>query len=146
MAEKERIVVGVDGSKPSQEALRWAVRQARLVDGVVLAVIAWEYPQLYGLSSWAPTPEKPTPEGVARSVLSATVDEVVGPEPPVEIQSQVGQGPAAEVLLRAADGASLLVIGNRGHGGFTGALLGSVGQHCTQHAHCPVVVLRGPAD
>jgi nucleotide-binding universal stress UspA family protein len=48
------------------------------------------------------------------------------------------------VLLDASAGASLLVVGSRGHGGFAEALLGSVSQHCVQHAPCPVVVVRGP--
>jgi nucleotide-binding universal stress UspA family protein len=47
------------------------------------------------------------------------------------------------VLLDASDTADLLVVGSRGHGGFTEALLGSVSQHCVHHAHCPVVVIRG---
>jgi nucleotide-binding universal stress UspA family protein len=47
------------------------------------------------------------------------------------------------VLLNAAKGAQLLVVGNRGHGEFRGALLGSVSMHCVQHAPCPVVVFRG---
>jgi nucleotide-binding universal stress UspA family protein len=53
------------------------------------------------------------------------------------------EGNAAQVLLDACDGADLLVVGSRGHGGFTEALLGSVSQHCVHHARCPVVVLRG---
>ena len=52
------------------------------------------------------------------------------------------EGIPAQVLLDASDGADLLVVGSRGHGGFTGALLGSVSQHCVHHAHCPVVVIR----
>lgn len=66
----------------------------------------------------------------------------MGPEPPVEIRTTVEHGNPANVLLRAAEGASLLVVGNRGHGGLTEALLGSVGQHRTQHAPCSVVIVR----
>ncbi|MEV0561406.1 universal stress protein [Dactylosporangium sp. NPDC049742] len=51
------------------------------------------------------------------------------------------QGHPAKVLLDAANGAELLVVGSRGHGTFTGILLGSVSQHCVQHAPCPVVVV-----
>jgi nucleotide-binding universal stress UspA family protein len=50
------------------------------------------------------------------------------------------------VLLDAAAGANLLVVGSSGHGGFTEALLGSVSQHCVQHAPCPGVVIRGLDD
>jgi len=46
------------------------------------------------------------------------------------------------VLLDAAAGADLLVVGSRGYGGFAEALLGSVGQHCVHHATCPVVIIR----
>lgn len=50
---------------------------------------------------------------------------------------------AVRALLDASAGAELLVVGNRGHGGFVGALLGSVSQHCLHQATCPVVVVRG---
>lgn len=59
------------------------------------------------------------------------------------VRTQVAEGNPARVLLSAAAGADLLVVGSRGHGGFTEALLGSVGQHCAHHARCPVVVIRG---
>jgi nucleotide-binding universal stress UspA family protein len=49
---------------------------------------------------------------------------------------------APAILLRAAEGADLLVVGSRGHGAFAGMLLGSVSQHCVHHASCPVVVVR----
>jgi nucleotide-binding universal stress UspA family protein len=57
----------------------------------------------------------------------------------------VGEGNAAQVLLDAADGADLLVAGSHGYGGFAGALLSSVSQRCTHHAHCPVVIIRWAA-
>ncbi len=59
------------------------------------------------------------------------------------MRARVVEGNPAQVLLDAADGADLLVLGSRGHAGFTEALLGSVSQHCVHHAPCPVVVIRG---
>ncbi len=142
--EAARIVVGVDGSASSKDALRWAVRQAGLTHGMVEAVIAWDYPLSYASFGWLP-PDAESLDlvAVAEKILTDAIKEAVGPEPPVEIHTTVEHGNPSNVLLRAAEGASLLVLGNRGHGGFTEALLGSVGQHCTQHASCPVVIIRG---
>lgn len=139
-----RIVVGVDGSEPSKAALRWAADQAELMDGVVDAIFAWEFPtSWYGLVP--PTDTKPADyQEQARKLLDGVIDEVLGPKQPVEIRPRSAQGHPAAVLLNAAAGARLLVVGNRGHGGFAEALLGSIGQHCVQHAPCPVVVVRGP--
>ncbi|MDF3293608.1 universal stress protein [Streptomyces silvisoli] len=142
--ETARIVVGVDGSTSSKEALRWAVRQAELTHGIVEAVIAWDIPLAYASFGWLPPDAKALDlEGIAEQILADAIKEAVGPEPPVEIRTTVEHGNPSNVLLRAADGASLLVVGSRGHGGFAEALLGSVGQHCTQHAPCPVVIVRG---
>ena len=62
----------------------------------------------------------------------------------VEIERQVVQGRAAEVLVGFATPGDLLVVGSRGHGGFAGLLLGSVSQQCVHHAACPVVVVHPP--
>ncbi|WP_246128129.1 universal stress protein [Amycolatopsis rhizosphaerae] len=133
-----RIVVGVDGSPSSKEALRWAVRQAELTGAEVEAVFAWHYPSAYG---WAPSVDVDL-ETLASRALADTLTEVLGTAPAVTVHPAVREGITASVLLSAAEGADLLVVGSRGHGGFAGALLGSVGQHCVQHAHCPVVVIR----
>jgi nucleotide-binding universal stress UspA family protein len=61
----------------------------------------------------------------------------------IDVERDVVEGPAASVLVRAAEGAELLVVGSRGHGGFAGLLLGSVSQQCAHHASCPVVIIRG---
>ncbi len=53
----------------------------------------------------------------------------------------VEANPAAALIDMCRD-AQLLVVGSRGHGAFAGMLLGSVSQHCVQHACCPVVVVR----
>jgi nucleotide-binding universal stress UspA family protein len=138
----QRIVVGVDGSESSKSALRWAVRQAESLAGSVDAVIAWEYPLAW--HGWTPPPSHSFEYRVlAGKILAEAVLTTVGPDRPVEIRTHVVQGNPASVLLETARGAALLVVGNRGHGGFAEALLGSVSQHCVHHAACPVVVVRG---
>jgi nucleotide-binding universal stress UspA family protein len=137
----QRIVVGVDGSGPSKEALRWAVDQGRLTGASVEAVAAWETPtDWYGMM---PRTDRPsTVEDAAQRSLDETVDEAVGAHEGVAVSKKVAQGNPANVLLEEARDAQLLVVGNRGRGGFTEALLGSVSQRCAQHAKGPVVVIR----
>jgi nucleotide-binding universal stress UspA family protein len=139
-----RIVVGVDGSSSSKAALAWAVEQARLVGASVEAVIAWHYPVMVGGMPLAPVVVTGSPDygELAAQLLSDVIGTTVDPDGPVKISSVVREGNPAQVLLEAATGADLLVVGNRGHGGFTEALLGSVGQACVHHAGCPVVVIR----
>lgn len=141
--ESGRIVVGVDGSASSKAALAWALRQAERTGGTVEAVTAWHYPVVLG-TPFGPVsalPENDFAE-VADHVLGQVVSETVDPTGPVKVSSMVREGNAAEVLVAAAQGADLLVVGSRGHWGFTEALLGSVGQHCVHHAQCPVVIVR----
>jgi nucleotide-binding universal stress UspA family protein len=138
-----RIVVGVDGSPSSQEALAWAIRQAKAVGATVDACTAWEYPQFYGSMGWSfPDGTAADLTDAAERVLHDALARAGAPETEVDVPTCVVYGTPAQVLLDAAKGAELLVVGSRGHGGFTGALLGSVGQHCVQHAPCPVVVVR----
>jgi nucleotide-binding universal stress UspA family protein len=140
---ERRIVVGVDGSAPSQAALAWAVKQAALTGAVVDAVIAWEVPANY--SFLVQVPVDINYADIAAQVVTDAIAEVSGPGEQVKIRSMPTEGSPARVLLDASKGAELLVVGFRGHGGFTEALLGSVSQHCVHHATCPVVVIRHPA-
>jgi len=138
--QEHRIVVGVDGSDSSKAALRWAIRQAKLTGSSVDAVTAWHYPPAYG---WAPVADGGTDlEGNAKEALTGALNEVSGLEPEIPVRPLVHKGHAAEVLLGAARGADLLVVGSRGHGGLTSAMVGSVSLQCVLHAHCPVLVLR----
>jgi nucleotide-binding universal stress UspA family protein len=66
-----------------------------------------------------------------------------GGGPGVSVKAEIGEGSAAQLLLDAALGAGLVVVGSRGYGGITGALLGSVGHALAQHSPCPVVIIRG---
>jgi len=143
-----RIVAGIDGSSSSVSALRWAIRQAELTDATVEAVIAWHYPMPTGGYGWAPTGMATSfdfKENAAK-VLAEAINTACGPGGNAPVDARVVEGNPAQVLLDASDGADLLVVGSRGHGGFTEALLGSVGQHCVHYARCPVVVIRGQRD
>ena len=143
MRKVPRIVAGVDGSPSSREALHWAVRQAGLTGGVVDAVIAWHYPVSVGGFGLAPVMAEDA--GFAE-IAAKTLAEVVSNVPDagnVGIRQFVCEGNTVQVLLDAAAGADLLVVGSRGLGGFPGMLVGSVSQNCIHHAPCPVVVIRG---
>jgi nucleotide-binding universal stress UspA family protein len=139
------IVVGVDGSEDSREALRWALGEAELRGSIVRAVHAWSLPIAFGGPTMPPQAFDPSEvRDHAQRSLDAAVDDVAGESPAVALERVVEQGAAAEVLVRAAEHAELLVVGSRGHGGFAGLLLGSVSQQCAQHAPCAVVIVRRP--
>lgn len=142
-ATQSRIVVGVDGSPGSRDALRWAELQARRTGTELDAVIAWEYPAFFG---WAPvSPDDVDFAKVAEDTLAAAVTEVLGREWPPWVHTQVVEGYPPEVLVRAAEDAALLVVGCRGYGALADALLGSVSTYCVHHATAPVTVVRPAA-
>lgn len=130
------VLVGVDGSQPSQEALRWALWHARLATGRVLAIQTWEIHPLYRLENIAEEFHDAAVTSLQDTIRKLDADTAI-------IEQRALEGHPAEVLLAQSREAQLLVIGNRGHGGFAGALLGSVSQHCVHHARCPVVIVRG---
>lgn len=134
-----RIVVGVDASEQSKEALRWAAQYARSTGASLDVVHAWHVSDEHAWLQSLPPPANPTE--VARKALAAVVDEVVAPGT-VEVRSAVVEGHAVHVLVKAAQGAEMLVVGSRGFGGFDGLLLGSVSGHCATHAPCSVVIIR----
>jgi nucleotide-binding universal stress UspA family protein len=138
--ERPRIVVGVDGFEPSMAALRWAIHQARLTAAVVEAVTAWHIPVGTG---WLPAADMPDYQEDAFDVLAEAIAQMYVIDPDIEVCPRVVKGQAGQVLVDAAEGADLLVVGCRGHGGLAGAKLGSVSQFCAHHAPCPVVIMRG---
>ncbi|WUH95633.1 universal stress protein [Streptomyces sp. NBC_00433] len=139
-----RVVVGVDGSPGSETALRWALAHAPAQGASVQAVTAWQYPDMYGYS-WGYLPSVPDGGNFSAAAEKALVETVARVTAETgsnaEVTTRVIEGHPAQVLRDAARGAHLLVVGTRGHGSFAGVLLGSVSQHCVQHAPCPVVVV-----
>lgn len=137
-AQGGRIVVGVDGSPSSRTALRWAARIAEATGARIEATTTWDYPPTYG----APVDPSWRPDIDARTVLDDTLAAVFGDHRPPGLEAVVVHGQARIVLLNASEGAEMLVVGSRGHGGFAGLLLGSVSSACAEHAHCPVLVVH----
>ncbi|MER6189057.1 universal stress protein [Streptomyces cyaneofuscatus] len=137
-----RIVVGVDGSDPSIKALHWAVRQAELTGDTVEAVNSWEYPATSWASMMPGLPEDFDPQALALVSLNEALEEALGAAGAAAVSKIVVIGNPAQSLLDRAQGASLLVVGARGRSALKATLLGSVSLHVTQHAPCPVTVVR----
>ena len=136
------VVVGVDGSDGAHDALRFAVEEAKLRGAVVRAVMAWNPDTLaYSGGDWGPSVDPTRLEESTRAALDAAVDTVEA-NGAAAIERVVATGQAAEVLVEQARGADMLVVGARGHGGFAGLLLGSVGHQAALHASCPVTIVR----
>ncbi|MCJ8506149.1 universal stress protein [Kocuria flava] len=133
------IVVGVDGSEGSVEALRWAARMAPVLGARIRAVGAWEYPPEY--AGYVPIGSDNFDE-ITRKRAEAAVREAFGDDLPEGLTTSVVFGHPSRVLVEESEDAALLVVGRRGHGGFRGLLLGSVSAACVSHARCPVLVIH----
>jgi nucleotide-binding universal stress UspA family protein len=142
-----RVVVGVDGSAESVEALRWAADYAAATGATIDAVMSWHAPAAAGAA-----PPRIAPQPITDEVRASLLEEldkslvaVFGPATPPSVQGRVTYGHPAMVLVEESRHADLLVVGFRGHGAFAGMLTGSVSMHCVNSAHCPVVVVRRAA-
>jgi nucleotide-binding universal stress UspA family protein len=138
------VVVGVDGSAESVAALRWASRYAAAMGAAIQAVLAWHYPAAVGQAPTgvAPGAVRGQIEERMRADLAQAVAQVYPDPSATEVEMRVSYGHAAQVLIDESKDADLLVVGSRGHGAFTGMLLGSVSIHCVTNATCPVTVIR----
>jgi nucleotide-binding universal stress UspA family protein len=135
-----RIVVGIDGSEASKEALTWAAHQAVLSGSNLDVILVWHFPVSTGWNP--PYPPDFDPADDAARVLRDEVEEVLSAYPDAVVSSSVVEGAAAQVLTDEAADADLLVVGSRGHGAFAGMLLGSVSHHLASHSPCPLVIVR----
>lgn len=139
----KQVVVGVDGSETSKAALKWAARLAPSLGATIHAIVAWEYPVIFGLEGGLPLDWKP--DQFAKEILDKSLEEVFGKNRPPGLRGSISQGHPTFVLLDAAKDAEMLIVGSRGLGGFAGLLLGSVSSSCAEHAKCPVLVVHGDA-
>ena len=143
--DSHRIVVGVEGSGYALAALIWAIQEAEVRNSLV-EVVTVHGPTFVPASpdlGYVPLDSfdllnevENTQSEVIESALAATNN------PDIEIRRTVVKGRAADTLLKVAKGADLLVVGNRGRGGFSGLRLGSVSQSISHHSPCPLVIVR----
>ena len=140
MNNNPRIVVGVDGSALSRNALEFAIEEAQLRYGHLHVTYAY------------PSMERPVTgstgkdyyeqvEAEARAFMEGIMSNAPSTEG-LEVEWLAVPGNPAEVLIEESSGAALLVVGSRGVGGFMGLMMGSVSTQCVHHSHCPVLVVR----
>jgi nucleotide-binding universal stress UspA family protein len=130
------VVVGVDGSRPSVHALEFAKQFTHKLNGRLRAVSAWNYP------AYHPLPALWSPQEDAELQLRNASKEVFGKTLPGWYEFSVFEGSAANTLREESRTADVLVVGSRGHGGFTGLMLGSVSSQIAAHSRCPVIVVH----
>jgi nucleotide-binding universal stress UspA family protein len=140
MTNNPRIVVGVDGSALSTNALEFAIEETQLRHGHLHVTYAY------------PVMERPVTGSTGKDYYEQIEAEartfmegIMASAPPTEgldVEWLAVPGNPAEVLIEASSGATLLVVGSRGVGGFKGLMMGSVSTQCVHHSHCPVLVVR----
>jgi len=137
------VVVGVDGSTSGLHAAAWAALHAKQMGAVLRILAAWLPPTLL-----VPVPGGIPNDGSDRAVEHTRRAEQVASEaaPGLVIETDVVELPPIQALMDASRGADLLVVGRRGLGALRGLLLGSVSQHCAEHARCPVVIIPESGD
>jgi nucleotide-binding universal stress UspA family protein len=142
------IVVGVDGSPSSHEAVVWAAEQAELDHRCLTLLHAYHLEN----AAWV------AQAGLDQNLILDSLEEsgatllararvtVRALSPDVEVEETLVRGDARDALALASRTASLVVVGSRGHGRLAGLLLGSVGFSLVQHSSCPVVVRRSAGE
>ena len=142
--ERELIVVGVDGSVDSEQALRWALSEACRRGSDVEMAYCWAPSYAALTTGYTFTMEDIATSGNANVdiVRSHCYDDVEASQAAgVVISRRILEGDVGPALESESKDAALLVVGRRGQGGRSRVVLGSVSRHVAAHAQCPVVVV-----
>jgi len=143
MNHNQRIIVGIDGSDYSPAALRLAGRMASALNAPLEVITCLGWSDFY-LPSHLPAGNLEVTgqlEAIAKRLMNEAIERAYGDRRPANLSTAVKVGSPAKVLVEESRNAQLLVVGQRGHGGLLGQLLGSVSAACSAHAHCPVLVV-----
>lgn len=139
------ILVGIDGSGHSQRALEWAVKEAAIRHAPLTVLTVHQAVRGY-LSGAAEYPGDAALTQKAREAAQAETDKVLsglGESRPESVTVRAVHGIPAEELIEASRDADMVVVGERGAGGFERLVMGSVSTQVAHHAHCPVVIIPG---
>ena len=141
------VVVGIDGSGCSRDALRFAASEAKLRGELLRVICVWNTPVVvYAGGPFIPEVDDEDFRSSAQQIAEQEIADVLAGKGEAIPSVELRQGNAAQVLIEESSEASILVVGSRGRGGFTKLLLGSVSQQCASHAQCPVVIVRGATE
>jgi nucleotide-binding universal stress UspA family protein len=140
------IIVGIDGSGHSQLALEWALKEAALRRVPVTVVAVHEAVRGFfsGPTVYAHDPEQTEKASAAAREETEKVLATLGDDRPESITIHAVHGFPVEEILKAGQGAELIVVGSRGAGGFARMTMGSVAYQVSEHAPCPVTIVRPP--
>lgn len=148
MSDNKPVVVGVDGSEYSPQALRLAGKFASVLDAPLRVVTCLGMSDFYLPAHLPPgyIDSAAELETIARRLMEQAIDRAYGNERPQHLSTEIRMGSPAKILVDESRNAQLLVVGRRGHGGILGQLMGSVSASCAAHAHCPVLVVGEEAE
>jgi nucleotide-binding universal stress UspA family protein len=144
------IVVGVDGSEASREALRFGAEEAALRQARLVAVHAWLFipPQPLGDPGMLAIPagdlagQLSAENDAATLAFDEAIADALGADASTAVDRRLVEGDAGEAIVAQSAEADLVVVGSHGRSGIRAALLGSVSRHVVDHATCPVVVVK----
>lgn len=144
MAESVPILVGVDGSRSSDEAVRWAAATAERRHAPLHIVAAAFVQGRAGVPIGLPPAylEEQEPEGRRLLSAAAALAENAASAGALTISTELVPGNPSRVLVELSSAAQMVVVGSRGRGEITGGLVGSVSTAVAAHADCPVAVIR----
>ncbi|MEE9416991.1 MAG: universal stress protein [Acidimicrobiales bacterium] len=142
---QHRIVVGIEGSGGARAGLQWAICEARYRSALIEVVTAYSPTYVPAAPDVGFMPVNMTDivsevQALQDAVVSSVQERIDAAG--VEVTQTIIRGRAADALVKVAEGADMLVVGNRGRGGFRGLRLGSVSHQIAQHASCPVMIVR----
>ncbi|WP_406065020.1 universal stress protein [Micromonospora sp. NBC_00860] len=143
-ANNAAVVVGVDGSESALRAVRLAATEAARRNRPLRVVHGFIWPLLHVPVS--PAPDAPPGGGLrhrAEELVEAAVNEAEATVPGLSASGEIIDGEAAAVLVGESPSAALIVLGDRGLGGFSALVVGSVAVQVAAYADCPVLVARG---